>query len=39
MLAVEPSLVRHVYAIWRHDAARRPPITATVDAFHTHTPT
>jgi DNA-binding transcriptional LysR family regulator len=33
LVRVEPALTRHVYAIWRREAARRPAIRATVDAI------
>jgi hypothetical protein len=33
VVAVEPALSRHVYAIWRADAARRPVIRAAVEAL------
>lgn len=33
LVAVEPSLTRHVYAIWRREAARRPAIQAVVTAL------
>lgn len=32
---VRPALSRHIYAIWRSDAARRPAIRAVVDALRT----
>jgi DNA-binding transcriptional LysR family regulator len=32
---VRPALSRHIYAIWRADAARRPAIRAAVDALRT----
>ena len=33
IVTVSPTLARHVYAVWRRDAARRTAILATVDAF------
>jgi DNA-binding transcriptional LysR family regulator len=33
VIPVSPSLTRHVYALWRGDAARRTAILATVEAF------
>jgi molybdate transport repressor ModE-like protein len=33
MLAVQPTLRRHIYALWRTTAARRPAIIATVTAL------
>lgn len=33
MVAVRPVLVRHVYVVWRADAARRPAVQAAVDAL------
>jgi DNA-binding transcriptional LysR family regulator len=33
IVASEPTLRRHVYALWRRDAARRAAILAAVDAF------
>ncbi len=33
VVAVKPALTRHVYALWRADAARRTSILATVAAF------
>lgn len=33
LVRVDPALTRHVYAIWRREAARRPAIRATVDAL------
>lgn len=33
VVAVKPTLTRHVYALWRSDAARRTSILATVAAF------
>lgn len=33
IVPVVPALTRHVYALWRSDAARRTAILATVDAF------
>ncbi len=33
MVQVRPSLTRHVYALWRSDAARRPAVLALVDAL------
>ena len=33
IVRVKPSLTRHVYALWRTDASRRPGIRATVEAF------
>jgi molybdate transport repressor ModE-like protein len=33
IVRVEPVLSRHVYAVWRRDAARRPAIRATVKAM------
>lgn len=35
VVAITPSLTRHVYALWRSDAARRTAIEATVQAFRT----
>ena len=35
VVPVRPALSRHVYAIWRADAARRPAIRALVDALRT----
>jgi DNA-binding transcriptional LysR family regulator len=35
IVAVRPGLSRHVYAIWRADAARRPVIRAAVQALRT----
>ena len=33
IVASEPTLRRHVYALWRRDAARRSAILAAIDAF------
>lgn len=33
IVEVNPALTRHVYAIWREEAARRPAIRVTVDAL------
>ncbi len=33
IVCVKPALTRHVYALWRSDAARRTAILAAVDAF------
>ncbi len=33
IVQVKPSLTRHVYALWRTDASKRPGIRATVEAF------
>ncbi len=33
IVEVSPALTRHVYAIWREEAARRPAIRVTVDAL------
>jgi DNA-binding transcriptional LysR family regulator len=33
IVRVTPALTRHVYAIWRQEAARRPAIRVTVDAL------
>ena len=33
IVAVEPVLTRHVYALWRADATRRTAIAAAVEAF------
>jgi DNA-binding transcriptional LysR family regulator len=33
IVQVTPALTRHVYAIWRQEAARRPAIRVTVDAL------
>ena len=33
IVPVKPSLTRHVYALWRTDASKRPGVRATVDAF------
>lgn len=33
IVQVTPSLTRHVYALWRTDASKRPGIRATVEAF------
>lgn len=33
IVSVVPALTRHVYALWRSDAARRTAIVATVDGF------
>ncbi len=33
MVQVRPALTRHVYAIWRAEAARRPAIRAAIDAL------
>jgi DNA-binding transcriptional LysR family regulator len=34
ILQSEPTLRRHVHAVWRKDASRRVAIRAVVDAFH-----
>lgn len=34
MVEVRPTLSRHIYAVWRSDAARRPSIQVLVDALH-----
>ena len=39
IVAVRPSLTRHVYAIWRAEAARRPAIRAAVAALRASAPT
>lgn len=33
IVKVNPALTRHVYALWRADATRRPGVRAAVDAF------
>jgi DNA-binding transcriptional LysR family regulator len=33
LVPVQPALVRHVYVVWRADAARRPAVRATVRAL------
>jgi hypothetical protein len=33
IVPVRPSLTRHIYAIWRAEAARRPAIRAVVSAL------
>jgi len=33
MIPVRPTLSRHIYAVWRADAARRPSIRVTVEAL------
>lgn len=33
LVPVDPALTRHVYAVWRREAARRPSIRATVEAI------
>ena len=33
IVRVKPALTRHVYALWRADATRRPGVRATVEAF------
>jgi len=33
LVAVQPALRRHIYAIWRADAARRPGIRAAIEAL------
>ncbi|MBI3492146.1 MAG: LysR family transcriptional regulator [Acidobacteria bacterium] len=33
IVQVKPALTRHVYALWRTDASKRPGIRATVEAF------
>ncbi len=33
MVAVDPPLQRHIYGVWRCDAARRPSIRAALDTF------
>jgi DNA-binding transcriptional LysR family regulator len=33
LVAVEPALVRHIYALWRGDTTRRTAVKAAVDAF------
>lgn len=38
VVPVRPSLTRHVYAIWRAEAARRPAIGAAVAALRASTP-
>lgn len=38
MVPVRPSLTRHVYAIWRAEAARRPAIRAAVAALRASAP-
>jgi DNA-binding transcriptional LysR family regulator len=38
ILPVRPALTRHVYAIWRAEAARRPAIRATVAALRASAP-
>jgi DNA-binding transcriptional LysR family regulator len=38
IVPVRPSLTRHVYAIWRAEAARRPAIRATVAALRASAP-